>query len=105
MDSVNQASKVLRALKRNSKSGIPNYKFHDMHILCHTKVISNLRKEGHTILKERQYFSGKATGVYVYHLVDDAVQKLEDYPLQYEEPKKPKSLIQRVLHLDRNRNA
>ncbi len=66
-----QQSKVLRMLKRNYRHGVANYKFPQANILCYTKRVEELRKAGHNILSERQYIKGRATGVWVYHLIEE----------------------------------
>lgn len=57
-------------LKRSPKSGVPNYKFPEAHILCYSKRIQELREDGHNILAERQVIKGRSTGVWVYHLIE-----------------------------------
>lgn len=80
MGNLSQHSKVLRELRRCSRSGVPNYRFPQMNILSYTKVISDLRKEKHNIIKERQVLNGKSTGVYYYHLIEG---KVEDYGMEF----------------------
>ncbi len=66
-----QHSKILRELK-NNKRGVPNYRFPQLGILSYTKRIQELRRDGHPITTERQYINGRATGVWMYYLNEDA---------------------------------
>lgn len=79
-----QTNKILKIL-RTTKGGIPNYRFPQMGILRYSARIASLRREGHNIIAVRQEVHGKLTGVWVYYLMEE---KLEDYPLEYEESKK-----------------
>lgn len=83
MDGLAQQTKVLRLLKKRPRTGVANYEFPQNNILSYTKVISNLRKDGHNIITERVYANGRATGVYRYILVEDSGRdgmKYEDLP-------------------------
>lgn len=72
MSDLNQEQKLLKALRKAGSHGIPNYSIHSLRILSHTKVISNLRREGFTILKERLRLpSGRYTQIYQYTLVEE----------------------------------
>lgn len=68
MDNLTQSSKVLRTLKQNP-SGMANYQLSRI-ALCYTKVISNLRADGHKIVTERVYANGRWTGTYMYRLIE-----------------------------------
>ena len=69
MTKLTQQSSILHALKKNPK-GVPNYKLAS-YALKYTSVISDLRKDGHDIRAERVYNHGKATGTWLYRLVDE----------------------------------
>lgn len=66
---ITQEGRVLEMIKR--KHGATNWEL--SHIaLKYTSVISELRKEGHNIIAERQYLkNGRASNTYKYHLVSD----------------------------------
>lgn len=92
-----QKAKILRLLRKSHVSGVPNYKFQQYNILCYTKVISELRHDGHIIVKERVYDKfGKATGVYKYHLVE---RDLENYEMPTYEEDKSTFSFKRLLGL------
>lgn len=83
MDGLNQQTRVLKLLKRRPKTGVANYEFPQHNILCYTKVISNLRKDGYNILTERVVVNGRSTGVYRYILIEDDAKdgmEYEDLP-------------------------
>lgn len=67
MTERSQAGRILHALKQNP-DGVENYKFPAMHILCYTKRIEELRKDGHKIIAERQIIRGRYSGVWKYRL-------------------------------------
>ena len=64
-----QGSKIIKLLKKY-KRGVPNYRLSQC-ALKYTSVISDLRKDGHDIRAERVYNHGKATGTWLYRLVDE----------------------------------
>jgi len=65
-----QTSRVLKMLKKGGSRGIANYEFQNERVLCYTKRISDLRKEGYTILTERDYLpNGRTTGVFRFILI------------------------------------
>ncbi len=66
-DQLTQQARILRELKANP-DGVPNHKFPKMSILCYTKRIEELRKDGHPIIAERQFVRGRATGTWMYRL-------------------------------------
>lgn len=68
MDKASQCKEIIRMLKRNFKSGVPNYRFAQAGILGYTARMSDLRKDGHVIVAERVWVDGKATGTFRYHL-------------------------------------
>lgn len=70
MDGLTQETKVLKLLRRRPKTGVCNYEFPQHNILCYTKVISNLRKDGYNIITERVVKDGRFTGVYRYILIE-----------------------------------
>lgn len=93
MDGLTQQTKVLKLLKKRPKTGVANYEFPQNRILSYTKVISDLRKDGHNILTERVVVNGKFTGVYRYILIEDDPKdgmKYEDLPRR--------SLLKRFMH-------
>lgn len=67
---LTQEGKMLKALKIAGKDGIANYEFATtLRILSYTKIISNLRKEGHNIYSERLLLpNGRSSGVIKYYL-------------------------------------
>lgn len=72
---MTQEERMLKALKKAGRRGIPNHKFHDLRILSHTKIISNLREDGHVISKELVRLpNGRSTGVYVYTLEEQELE-------------------------------
>ena len=69
---MSQTTKVLKMLRKAGQRGVPNYKFQQHRVLCYTKIISNLRADGYSILTERQYLpNGRATGVHNYVLIEE----------------------------------
>lgn len=70
MNNLTQEGRILRALKQAGADGIANYEFpQKLRILSYTKIISNLRKEGHNIYAERVYLpNGRATNINRYYL-------------------------------------
>lgn len=73
---VGQEAKMIQMLRKAHSHGVANYKFQDQRILCYTKIISNLRKDGFNIVKERVMLpNGRSTGVYKYILIEDRKRK------------------------------
>ena len=68
MKTMSQHAKILKILRKNGAKGTPNHAFTRMYILDYTARISELRKEGHEVIAERQYIKGRATGVWLYRL-------------------------------------
>lgn len=66
-----QHSRIIKMLKEAGKNGVENYRFARSGILCYSKRISELRREGHKIEGERQIINGRSTGVWKYYLVTD----------------------------------
>lgn len=75
MRKLTQHARILEALRQN-KRGVENYKFARMGILSYPKRLSELRKEGHNIQKERVYLpNGRATGTFRYFLIEDSPKR------------------------------
>lgn len=70
MSHLTQHGRILRMLRHHKRRGVANYKFPQAGILCYTKRIEELRKEGYNILAERQEHRGHKTGVWKYYLVE-----------------------------------
>lgn len=69
---LSQEGIVLRALRKAGKHGVANYKFPELRVLCYTKVISDLRKDGYNITRERVKLpNGKSTQVHKYFLMEE----------------------------------
>lgn len=74
----NQDSKVLAMLRRAGSHGVPNYRFPEARVLSYTKIISNLREDGHKILTERvRLKNGRYTNTYRYILVEGKISRFE----------------------------
>lgn len=70
--SQSQHSTIIRMLKSAGQTGVPNYKFPQAHILCYSKRISELRRDGHNIRIERDKLpNGRSTNVLRYFLEDE----------------------------------
>lgn len=68
MDNLTQQGKLLRVLKLNPH-GVANYQLSRI-ALSYTKVISQLRADGHPIVTERVYDGKRWTGVFLYRLIE-----------------------------------
>lgn len=67
-----QHTKIIQMLKRRSKSGVPNYAFPEVGILCYSKRIQELRKDGWNITVDRWFDNnGKGTNTFIYKLIED----------------------------------
>lgn len=75
MSKLTQHQKILKMLKEAGSRGVPNYKFAHNYILSYPKRLSELRFEGHNIIKERQIVHGKSTGVFIYTLIEEKPKK------------------------------
>ncbi len=64
---ITQEGRMLEALKKHRVHGVTNYELSRI-ALCYTKVVSNLREDGHNIYCERQMVRGRYTGTYRYYL-------------------------------------
>lgn len=72
MGKLSQEETILKMLRKAGKRGVPNYKFQHHRVLCYTKIISNLRADGYSILTERHFLpNGRATGTYIYTLIEE----------------------------------
>lgn len=68
---LTQGTKIIRLLKENKKTGVPNWKLATV-ALKYTSVISDLRKDGYGIVAERQMLpNGRPSNTYNYHLVSE----------------------------------
>ena len=67
MNTESQCARMLKLIKA-CPNGVPNYRFPAMGILKYSSRITELRKEGHEVIAERQYIKGRATGVWLYRL-------------------------------------
>ena len=69
---MSQEQTVLKMLEKAGSNGVHNYKFPEARILCYTKRISELRKEGHNIITERVKLpNGRSTNVHKYILIKE----------------------------------
>jgi hypothetical protein len=88
-------------IKEMKKRKVKNHEFMGMYIMSYTKRLSDIRKMGFTINKERVYGAdGKATGTFVYW-IPRKLQNNRD-GMEYESiDEQPKSnfLIQRIKFL------
>jgi len=71
MNSESQCSTILKRLKRSPVSGVANYRFPQLGILCYSKRIQELREGGYKIVAERQVVRGRHTGTWVYRLIQE----------------------------------
>lgn len=67
-----QHSRIIKLLKQRPVHGVPNYVFPQHNILCYSKRISELRRDGYHITGERQVVNGRHSGVWIYKLVEEA---------------------------------
>lgn len=88
---MSQEQRVLQMLRRRPVLGVKNYEFTNAGILRYSARIGNLRKQYH-ITCERLYRKGKATGTFIYKLVEP------------EKPKKIGSPVDGMFYEDLNRN-
>lgn len=64
MDTESQCKRMIKEMKKRK---VKNHEFMSMYIMSYTKRLSDIRKMGITISKERLYDAdGKATSTYVY---------------------------------------
>lgn len=64
---LTQSQRVLNFLKQRGLEGVKNYEFAEMHILSHTKRLSELYAKGHNIKKD---YLGH--GVFKYTLIPES---------------------------------
>lgn len=99
MTTDTQCSKILKELK-NNPDGVENYKFPRWGILKYSSRITELRKEGHEVVAERQYVNGRATGVWLYRLAGKETRLQPGYkPMAatiLDQPQKRFSLFGRI---------
>jgi hypothetical protein len=78
MTHLTQGSRVLKAIKSSGNRGVENWKLSRL-ALKYTSVISELRKDGHNIIAERQYLkNGRASNTYRYFLIDEDDPRLSE---------------------------
>lgn len=89
---MNKESQTVRVIRELKKRKVRNYEFSKMHILSHTKCISNIRERGFTVSMEKEYGSdGKYHGVNYYWIPrSKPSHKRPEQAMEYEEVK-PKS--------------
>lgn len=69
---MSQEATILTMLRKAGKNGVANYKFPEARILCYTKRISELRKDGYNIISERVKLpNGQSTNVFKYILIEE----------------------------------
>ena len=68
---MSQTTRLLKAFRKAGNRGIANYQFARLRIIRYGARIADLRAEGFNIYVERQYRKGKATGVFVYYLIEE----------------------------------
>lgn len=68
---MTKSQRVLKELKKHKKHGVANYKLSRL-ALNYTKVISNLREDGHNIQAVRVWLkNGRATNTFKYYLIEE----------------------------------
>lgn len=72
---MSQTETVLRMLRKRPVHGVRNYEFADTGILRYSSRICELRRQGYHITSERLFYDGKATGTYVYKIVEPVKPK------------------------------
>jgi hypothetical protein len=71
MRKLTQDELILKMLRKAKSRGVRNYEFANHRILRYGARLETLRKDGYTILTEREYLkNGRATNVFVYTLVE-----------------------------------
>ena len=70
MDSSSQSAKILKLIKKRNRYGTPNHELARIS-LKYSSRIAELRKEGHPIIAERVYNGTRATGTWLYRIVED----------------------------------
>lgn len=71
MSNLSQTSTILKLLRKAGNKGVANHIFPANKILKYSSRITELREQGYNIYCERQYYKGRATGVYLYYLNEE----------------------------------
>lgn len=68
---LSQAEKIIKQLRDAGSKGVENYKLANYN-LGYRGRITELRQDGYNIYCERQRINGRATGVWIYYLTEEA---------------------------------
>jgi len=77
-----QAQRTLRALQQGDKT---NFELAQI-ALKYTSIISDLRKAGYNIVGKRKFVAGKATGTWIYHLMNNQIVQPKPKVVEEEPP-------------------